>query len=141
MVRLKQAMNRAQHRMLRSGPAKNSVARGMAATAALPEEADVVVIGGGSLGASACYHLQKQGLSTVLLEAHQLTAGTTWHTAGMLWRLRPSYVDIELHTYTRDMCMAFEKDPDIDTPSWVENGGLFIACNKERLAECVNDSR
>ena len=37
----------------------------------------------------------KEALS-LLLEAHSLTAGTTWHTAGMLWRLRPSYVDIEL---------------------------------------------
>ena len=37
-------------------------------------------------------------MKTLLLESHALTAGTTWHTAGMLWRLRPSYVDIELHT-------------------------------------------
>ena len=66
----------------------------------LPAEADVVVIGGGSVGASAVYHLAARGLSAVLLEAHALTAGTTWHTAGMLWRLRPSYVDIELHEVT-----------------------------------------
>jgi len=61
-----------------------------------------------------------------------LTAGTTWHTAGMLWRLRPSYVDIELHTYTRELAMKLEEEPGA---AWTENGGLFIAANKERLAE------
>ena len=99
----------------------------------LPSRADAVVVGGGVVGASACYHLQKLGLSTVLLEAHSLTAGTTWHTAGMLWRLRPSYVDIELHGYTREL--AIELGEQTGTTSWTENGGLFIACNKERLAE------
>lgn len=99
----------------------------------LPAEVDVVVIGGGSLGASAAYHLQKKGLRTLLLERHQMTAGTTWHTAGMLWRLRPSDVDVELHTYTRDMCIGLEKETGVE--SWTENGGLFIANNKERLAE------
>ena len=92
----------------------------------------MVVIGGGCVGTSACYHLQQRGLSTVLLEAHSLTAGTTWHTAGMLWRLRPSYVDIELHTYTREIAVKLEEEPG---SAWTENGGLFIATNKERLSE------
>ena len=64
----------------------------------LPSECDVVVIGGGSIGASVLYHLQQQGQSAVLLEKSELTSGTTWHSAGMLWRLRPSHVDVELHT-------------------------------------------
>jgi len=89
------------------------------------------VVGGGVVGSSVAYQLQKRGLSTLLLEAHQLTAGTTWHTAGMLWRLRPSYVDIELHTRTRQLAMELQEDGE----AWTENGGLFIACNKERLAE------
>lgn len=99
----------------------------------LPSEVDAVIVGGGSLGASCAYHLQQRGLRTILLEAHQLTAGTTWHTAGMLWRLRPSDADVELHTYTRDMCIQLEEETGLN--SWVENGGLFIACNKERLDE------
>ena len=49
----------------------------------VPEEADVVVIGGGSVGCSAIYHLSKLlGKSVVLLERNKLTSGTTWHTAG-----------------------------------------------------------
>lgn len=42
----------------------------------MPREADVVVVGGGVLGCSCLYHLAKLGVTnTVLLEAHQLTAG------------------------------------------------------------------
>jgi sarcosine dehydrogenase len=99
----------------------------------LPDEADAVIVGGGVLGTSVAYHLQERGLKTILLERHALTAGTTWHTAGMLWRLRPSDADIELHTYTREKCISMEEETGIN--SWVENGGLFIANNKERLAE------
>lgn len=109
--------------------------RGRASVAGveLPTQVDAVIIGGGSLGASCAYHLQQKGLSTILLEAHQLTAGTTWHTAGMLWRLRPSDTDVELHSYTREMCIKLEEETGAH--SWTENGGLFIACNKERHDE------
>ena len=42
----------------------------------VPAEADVVVIGGGSLGCNTLYHLAKLGITnTVLLESHKLTAG------------------------------------------------------------------
>ena len=99
----------------------------------LPDQADVVVVGGGSLGASILYHLQARGINAILLERHQLTAGTTWHSAGMLWRLRPSDIDIELHTYTRDMCVQLEQSTGVS--SWTENGGLFIATTQERMAE------
>ena len=51
-------------------------ARGVSSRVDVPAEADVVVIGGGSIGGSAALHLAERGLSTILLEKHQLTAGT-----------------------------------------------------------------
>lgn len=49
----------------------------------LPSTANVVVIGGGSLGCQTLYHLAKLGVGgAVLLERERLTSGTTWHTAG-----------------------------------------------------------
>lgn len=88
---------------------------------------DAIIVGGGSIGTSVLYHLSKTFKRVALIERHKLSAGTTWHSAGMLWRLRPSYVDIELHTYTRDLC----KKLDV----YHENGGLFIANNTNRLDE------
>lgn len=126
-----------------------------------PSEADVVVIGGGSIGASTLYHLAQQGITnTVLVEKDQLTAGTTvsavhhrhlqssavantppaslmqWHSAGLLWRLRPSSTDIELIAHSRDMAKSLEEETGVST-GWVENGGMFIANNAERLDEYI----
>lgn len=51
----------------------------------LPTHAQVVIIGGGVIGCSVAYHLTKLGWrDVVLLERSQLTAGTTWHAAGLV---------------------------------------------------------
>ncbi|KAM8829191.1 sarcosine dehydrogenase, mitochondrial isoform 2-T6 [Spinachia spinachia] len=105
-------------------------------TKPLPRSADVVVIGGGSLGCQTLYHLAKMGMSNVvLLERDRLTAGTTWHTAGLLWQLRPNDVEVELLAHTRNV---ISKDLEEETglhSGWIQNGGLFIASNKQRLDE------
>uniref|UniRef100_UPI00398ECD40 sarcosine dehydrogenase, mitochondrial isoform X1 n=2 Tax=Pristiophorus japonicus TaxID=55135 RepID=UPI00398ECD40 len=105
-------------------------------TKPLPTCADVVVMGGGSLGCHTVYHLAKMGITNVvLLERDKLTAGTTWHTAGLLWQLRPSDIEIELLSHTRQVV---SKDLEAETglhTGWIENGGLFIASNKQRLDE------
>ncbi|XP_049629706.1 sarcosine dehydrogenase, mitochondrial [Suncus etruscus] len=102
----------------------------------LPSTADVVVIGGGSLGCQTLYHLAKLGVSgAVLLERDRLTSGTTWHTAGLLWQLRPSDVEVELLAHTRRVVShELEQETGLHT-GWIQNGGLFIASNKQRLDE------
>ncbi|XP_048875339.1 sarcosine dehydrogenase, mitochondrial isoform X3 [Brienomyrus brachyistius] len=102
----------------------------------LPRSADVVVIGGGSLGCQTLYHLAKMGMkNAVLLERDRLTAGTTWHTAGLLWQLRPSDVEVELLAHTRQVVSSdLEQETGLHT-GWIQNGGLFIASNKQRLDE------
>lgn len=102
----------------------------------IPSSADVVVIGGGSIGCSTLYHLAKLGVTNaVMLEKDQLTAGTTWHTAGLVWRLRPSDTDIELLNYMRHLIRNVLEPETGVVPGWIENGGLFVASNKERLDE------
>ena len=50
-----------------------------------PTRAQVVIIGGGVIGCSVAYHLTKLGWKdVVLLERSKLTAGTTWHAAGLV---------------------------------------------------------
>ncbi|XP_002158472.3 sarcosine dehydrogenase, mitochondrial [Hydra vulgaris] len=102
----------------------------------LPDYADAVVIGGGSIGCSTAYHLTKHGMkNVVLIEKDQLSAGTTWHSAGLLWRLRPSDIEVELLAHTRLIARdILEKETGLSSV-FNENGGLFIANNKVRLDE------
>lgn len=62
----------------------------------------------------------------MLLERAKLTSGTTWHTAGLVWRLRPNDVEISLLASTRNTLMNLEKESGQDS-GWIMNGGLFIS--------------
>lgn len=98
----------------------------------VPESADVVIIGGGSAGCHTLYHLAKRGVKAVLLERAKLTAGTTWHTAGLVWRLRPNDVDVELLNNSRNMLIDLKEETGLD-PGWIQNGGIFIAHEEVNL--------
>jgi len=74
--------------------------------------------------------------NVVLLEKHKLTCGTTWHTAGLVWSLRPNDIEIQLLQITRDMLNRLESETGID-PGWQNVGGLFLASTKV----CSNDVR
>jgi dimethylglycine dehydrogenase len=51
----------------------------------MKSHAKVVVVGGGCVGASILYGLTQHGCTdAVMLERSQLTAGSTWHAAGLL---------------------------------------------------------
>lgn len=102
--------------------------------ATLPTDAEVVIIGGGSAGCNTLYQLAKRGVKAVLLERSRLTSGTTWHTAGLIWRLRPSDVEVQLLNTTRDLLMSLEAETGIN-PGWINNGGLYIAHTEERMME------
>ena len=50
----------------------------------MSESAQVVIVGGGVMGVSLLYHLSEAGWTDcVLLEKNELTAGSTWHAAGL----------------------------------------------------------
>jgi len=46
---------------------------------------DVLVIGGGIVGAASAYHLAKRGADVLLLEADQLASGATGRNLGYIW--------------------------------------------------------
>ena len=101
----------------------------------LPARADVVIIGGGVVGASIAYHLTKLGIAnTVLLERKQLTSGTTWHAAGLVGQLRANRNLTELAKYTAGLFEGLEKETGQAT-GFKQNGSISIALTEGRFEE------
>jgi glycerol-3-phosphate dehydrogenase len=48
-------------------------------------ESDVLVVGGGALGAATYHHLKATGLRVVLAERHDFAAGSSQGSAGLVW--------------------------------------------------------
>jgi glycine cleavage system aminomethyltransferase T/glycine/D-amino acid oxidase-like deaminating enzyme len=99
-----------------------------------PSQAQVVIIGGGVIGCSVAYHLAKLGWQdVVLLERKQLTAGTTWHAAGLV--VSGGFVtetSINMAKYTRELYMRLEEETGQDT-GFRPVGYLELATNQEHL--------
>ena len=99
----------------------------------LPAHAAVVVIGGGVMGASTLYHLARMGVSdAILLEAHQLTSGTTWHSAAQVRALRHSQNLTRMIRYSIDLYKGLEAETGQAT-GWIQKGSLSIATTPDRL--------
>jgi 4-methylaminobutanoate oxidase (formaldehyde-forming) len=99
-----------------------------------PTQAQVVIIGGGVIGCSVAYHLTKLGWTdVVLLERSQLTAGTTWHAAGLV-EAGGFYTEtiLEMAKYTRDLYPNLEAETGQST-GYKDVGYLEIACSASRL--------
>jgi sarcosine dehydrogenase len=101
----------------------------------LPRSAKIIIIGGGIVGCSVAYHLGKMGITDVLLiEKDQLTAGSTWHAAGLVGQLRSSANITQLLGYSVKLYDKLEAETGQAT-GWKRNGGLRLACNEERWTE------
>ncbi len=97
--------------------------------------ARVVVIGGGVVGVGTLYHLAKKGWSdVVLVERTELTAGSTWHAAGLLPLFNMSYTVGQLHKYSVDLYKSLEEETGQDV-SFHVNGNLRLACSRDRMDE------
>jgi sarcosine dehydrogenase len=101
----------------------------------IPSTARIVVIGGGIIGCSTAYHLAKLGEKDVLLlERAKLTSGSTWHAAGLVGQLRTAANITQLLQYSVELYDKLEQETGQAT-GWKRNGGLRLACNRERLTE------
>lgn len=101
----------------------------------LPTQARVVIVGGGIVGCSTAYHLAKLGWKDVLvLERHRLSAGSTWHAAGLVGQLRSQAGITQLLGHSVALYDSLEAETGLAT-GWKMNGGLRLACNAERMVE------
>ena len=101
----------------------------------LPNQARVVIIGGGVVGCSVAYHLTKLGWKdVVLLERKQLTSGTTWHAAGLIAQLRATANMTKLAKYSQELYGALEEETGVAT-GFKRVGSITVALTKERKEE------
>ena len=101
----------------------------------LPSHAEIVIVGGGVVGASIAYHLTKLGKrDVVLIERKRLTSGTTWHAAGLVGQLRATANLTRLAQYTTNLYASLEAETGQAT-GFLQRGSLSIATNAERLEE------
>jgi dimethylglycine dehydrogenase len=99
----------------------------------MKSEAQVVVIGGGVVGASVAYHLTKGGWKDVtLVERSELTSGSTWHAAGGMHTLNGDPNVAKLQQYTINLYKEIEAISGVSCGMHV-TGGLNLAGTKERL--------
>lgn len=89
--------------------------------------ARAVVIGGGVVGCSVAYHLARLGWSEIILmEQHQLTEGTTWHSAGFVTALRGNAAHRRLVNYLPALARVLSAETGADA-GWRPVGGLRLA--------------
>ena len=98
--------------------------------------ARVVVIGGGVMGCSLLYHLTKLGWNdVVLVEKNELTAGSTWHAAGLCTHFAHNLTIMHMRAYS---VRLYREDLSEDTGLPVgfhPCGALRVTRSPERLDE------
>lgn len=101
----------------------------------LPQQAQIVVIGGGIIGCSTAYHLARDHKADVLLlEQGKLTSGSTWHAAGLVGQLRSSASITQVLKYSVDLYKRLDAETGLET-GWRMTGCLRLACNQDRWIE------
>jgi 4-methylaminobutanoate oxidase (formaldehyde-forming) len=101
----------------------------------LPQAAQVIVIGGGIIGASTAYHLARDhGAEVLLLEQGKLTSGSTWHAAGLVGQLRSSASITKVLKYSVELYKRLEAETGQAT-GWKMTGCLRLAMTPDRWTE------
>ena len=99
----------------------------------MKDQARVVVIGGGVVGASVLYHLTKLGWDDVmLLERSDLTSGSTWHAAGGMHTINGDPNVAKLQQYTIELYKEIEEASGQDIGLHM-TGGIMLAATNERF--------
>lgn len=108
----------------------------IAAADCLPGQADVVVIGGGIIGAAAAFHLAGAGLRTVLLEADKVSSQQSGRNWGFV---RTQYRDpLELPLAIEALALWPGLEAELDAAvGWRQTGCVFVAATQKEMAAFV----
>lgn len=107
----------------------------MTSSSTLPNQAEIIIIGGGVIGVSVAYHLALAGKQDVLLlEKSELTHGCTWHAAGLVGQLRGKLGLTRMMQYSTELFTQLEHSTGL-SPGWQPVGSLRIASSSDRWIE------
>jgi len=96
----------------------------------MKSQAEVAIIGGGISGCSLLYHLTQLGWTdVVLIEKNELTAGSTWHAAGLCTHFAASPTIMNMRAYSVSTYKEFD---DVDFHSC---GAMRVTAHEDRMSE------
>jgi len=93
-----------------------------------------LVVGGGAVGCGILLALAKRGWEVMLVERDELTAGSTWHAAGLLPLFNMGYATSHIHDFSVRMYAGLEAETGLD-PGFFRVGNLRMAQTQERMDE------
>ena len=99
-------------------------------------DAEIVVIGGGSVGCGVVHSLCQAGKTDVLLleKNDALASETTSQAAGLVGQVRTSIERVQLAMWSVKTFSEMEAEPEAK-PGWRQVGSLRVALTDERVAE------
>lgn len=96
-----------------------------------------MIVGGGVIGASVAYHLAKLGWRDVLLlEQNQIAAGTSWHAAGLIGRLRTTNSMTKINKYSAELYAGLEAETGHPI-GWKQVGSLVLGKSERRIVRAA----
>ncbi len=93
-----------------------------------------LIVGGGAVGAGIAYHLARAGWEVMLLERDELTAGSTWHAAGLLPLFNMGYATSHIHDYSVKFYKSLEAETGLNA-GFAVVGNLRMAQSAARMDE------
>lgn len=98
--------------------------------------ARAVVIGGGAMGCSVLYHLAKLGWrDVVLVEKNELTAGSTWHAAGLCTHFAHNLTIMQMRAYSVRLYNSMLTQETGRPVGFHQTGALRVTNSQERMNE------
>lgn len=93
-----------------------------------------LIVGGGAVGCGILLALARRGWEVMLVERDELTAGSTWHAAGLLPLFNMGYATSHIHDFSVRMYAGLEAETGLD-PGFFRVGNLRMAQTRERMDE------
>jgi dimethylglycine dehydrogenase len=99
----------------------------------MQEEAQVVIIGAGAMGAGLFYFLAHEGWTdTLLIEKGELSSGSTWHAAGLIPHFIGSLNMAKNHKVAADLYPALEAETGM-SGGWHPTGAIRLGLTQDQV--------